>query len=154
MDKIEIKYSIKYSLLKITGNLVFVALGIYLLYITDFDELREFKIGNFIIPLMSILFIFYFGKKIIIEVLHFRRKIVFTKNGIEVNRRFFGWSDIRKQEIISKKEYTPEYSLEYLEFYLSFQYKSENIQIKIDDYKTSADEIESLLNKFSKNTNT
>ena len=150
MDKIEIKYSIRYSLQKITWNLVFVALGIYLLYITNFDVAGEFTINNSVLPLLAVIFIFYYGKKIIIEVLHFKRKIIFTNHGIEVNKRFFGWNDIRKQKIISKKEYTPKYSLAYLEFYLNFQYKSENIEIKIDDYSTSVDEIENLLKKFSK----
>ena len=110
MEKVEIRYSIKYLLLEIFGNLVFVVLGFYLLTVINFNELKNFKVKDFIIPLLSILFIFSFGKKVITECLNFRKKIILSRNGIELNKRLFKWQDIRKQKIISKKGSTPKYN--------------------------------------------
>jgi len=62
MEKIEIRYSIKNLLFKVFGNLVFVLLGFYLLKLTDFQEVKNFKIKDYIMPLVSILFIFFIWK--------------------------------------------------------------------------------------------
>lgn len=149
MEKVEISHSIKNSLLKICGNLVFVFLGCYLLTLIDLSELKNLQIKDYILPLVSILFIFSFGKNAIIELLNANRKIILSKNGIELNKRLFDWRDIKKQKVVSKVRTTPKYNFRYSEFYLTFQYKSENIEINIDDYKTSAEEVDRLLKKFS-----
>lgn len=150
MEEIEIRYSIKYLVLHVFGNLILVALGIYLLALTDFEELKKFKIKDTILPLISIVFILYYGKKAISEFLNYDRKIVFSKNGIHLNKRFFDWNDIKKKKVISKEETTGKYHFTYLEFYLKFQHKGNTIEIKIDGYTTSADEVKQLLKRFSK----
>lgn len=150
MEEIEIRYSLKYLVWHVFGNLIFVALGIYLLAITDFEGLREFKIKDALLPLVATVFILYYGKKAISELLNYDRKIVFSKTGIHLNQRFFGWNDIKREEVVSKQETTAKYNFTYLEFYLKFRHKGNAIEIKIDGYNTSADEVKQLLERFSK----
>lgn len=150
MEKIEIRYSILYSILKIIGNLVFVGLGFYILSLIKFDEWTEFKISDYLFLIVPILFIYLFGKKIIVEFLNFNKKIIFSEAGLEFNKKFYEWNNIKKQEVVLEKDYSGKYSSKYEELYLRFEYFKETVLINVEDYKTTEDEIKTLLTKYSK----
>lgn len=157
MHTTEIKYSIKKSLLNSIFDYIIFIFGFYLLSLVKIEELKVFTFNNYFIPALSLIFIFFYGKRVIIELLNFKNKIIFTKEQLQINSNVYKWSDISKQKIIAKKEYTPKYKIEYEEFYLSLCHKKEIIEIKIDNYSLNSDEFKELLIKYSKsnpNTNT
>lgn len=153
VNTIEIKYLKKYCLLNALGNLVFVILGFYLLILLrfDLDSIQKLKLSDYFVIGISILFVFSFGKKVIIELLSFNKKIIFSKNGIEIDRKIYSWQNISKEKIISKKEYTSKYRIEYQENYLNFMHKNETVEVKIQSYNTDEHKIKLLLEKFKKN---
>lgn len=154
MESTEIKYSLKYSLLNSAFDYIFFFFGFYLLSLIDFDELKIFSFDVYFLPVLSILFIFFYGKRIIIELLNLNNKIIFSKQHIQINNRVLNWLDITKQQIITKKEYTSKYRIEYEEYYLSLFYKKEKIEIKIDNYNLKPEEFKALINKYSTIKNT
>lgn len=154
METIEIKYSIRKSLLNSLYDYVFFILGFYLLSLVDIDELKNFNFNTYFIPILSFFFILAYGKRIFLELLNFKNKIIFSKNYLEVNNKIINWLDITKPKIISKKEYTSKYRIEYEEYYLSLFYKKEKIEIKIDNYNLNPEEFKSLINKYSTSKNT
>ena len=123
MESTEIKYSLKYSLLNSAFDYIFFFFGFYLLSLIDFDELKIFSFDVYFLPVLSIIFIFFYGKRIIIELLSLNNKITFSKQHIQINNRVLNWLDITKQQIITKKKYTSKYRIEYEEYYLSLFYK-------------------------------
>jgi len=153
LETTEIKYSLKYSLLNSAFDYVIFFFGFYLLSLIDIDELNIFSFKVYFLPVLSIIFIFFYGKRIIIELSNLNNKIIFSKQHLQINNRVLNWSDITKQQIITKKEYTPEYNLEYEEYYLSLLYKKEKIEIKIDNYVINSDEFKELLTKYSTTKN-
>jgi hypothetical protein len=102
-----------------------------------------------VLPVIAVIFIIGYGKKAVIILISLNKKIIFSQQGIELNNTFYDWKNIKYQKVIAKKEYTPKYKFEYQEFYLSFIYKQETIEIKIDDYKVSENEVKELLKKYT-----
>lgn len=150
MQTTEIKYSIKKSLLNRIFDYIIFIFGFYLLSLVKVEELKVFTFNNYFFPALSLIFIFFYGKRIILELLNFKNKIIFTKEQLQINSNVYKWIDISKQKIIAKKEYTPKYRIEYEEFYLSLCHKKDIIEIKIDNYSVNSDEFKELLNKYSK----
>lgn len=150
MEKIEFTYSLKNLIINILGNLFFISVGLFLFTIVDFSEIKIFKLSAFIIPLVSITFIYSYGKALVIELLNFNKKIIFSNNGVEYDEKKFEWNNISKPKVISKKGYENKFEIE--EVLLTFQYKTEKIEIKIDNYNTNSEEISSLLKKYKGNS--
>lgn len=150
MQTTEIQYSIKKSLSSSIFDYVIFILGFYLLSLVKIEELKVFTVNNYLIPSLSSIFIFFYGKRIITELLNFKNKIIFSKEQLQINNNVYKWTNISKQKVITKKEYTPKYKIEYDEFYLSLCHKKEMIEIKIDNYSLNSDEFKELLIKFSK----
>lgn len=149
LETTEIKYSLKYSFLNSAFDYIIFIFGFYLLSLININELKVFSFNNYFLPALSLIFIFFYGKRIILELLNLKNKIIFTKDHLQINNKVYKWADISKQQIISKKEYTPKYNLEYKEFYLSFIHKKEKIELKIDNYVLSTNEFKNLLTKYS-----
>ncbi len=149
METTKIKYSIKKSFLNSLFDYVFFIFGFYLLSLVDFDDLKNFNLKTYFFPILSVVFILAYGKSIFFELLNLRNKIIFSKNHLEVDNKILSWSDISKPKIISKKEYTSKYKIEYEEYYLSLFHKKEKIEIKIDNYSICPEEFKTLLNKYT-----
>lgn len=155
METTEIKYSIKKSLLNSVFDYIIVIFGFYLLSLVEIDKLKVFSFNNYFLPTLSSIVIFFHGKRIILELLNFKNKIIFTKEQLQINSNVYKWTDISKQKIITKKESASNSKREYEEFYLSLCHKKEIIEIKIDNYSLNSDEFKELLIKYSKsNINT
>ncbi|PBJ08311.1 HEAT repeat domain-containing protein [Flavobacterium sp. ACN6] len=148
MEKTVLNYSVKGAILNILWNLVFVGLGFYLLSLINFEKFT-FKFADLVLPVIALIFIIGYGKKAVVILFSLNKKIIFSPQGIELNTTFYDWKNIKYQKVIAKKEYTPKYKMEYQEFYLNFIYKQETIEIKIDDYKVSEDEVKELLKKYT-----
>jgi hypothetical protein len=149
----EIKYSLKKSLINSAFDYVFFFVGFYLLNLIDFEVLKTFSFNTYFLPFISMIFILFYGKRIIIELLNLNNKIIFTKDRLQINKCVYNWADISKQKIIAKKEYTSKYNIEYEEHYISLIHKKELIEIKIDNYALNYDEFQDLINKYSNTKN-
>lgn len=148
MEKTVLNYSIKGGVFHIAWNMVFVILGIYFLSLINVEKIR-FKFGDLFLPIVAVLFIIVYGKKAVMTLFNFHKKIIFSQEGLELNEIFYGWKDIIFPRVIIKTEHTAKYNLSYKEFYLTFVYKQETIEIKIDDYVVSESEIKELLKKYT-----
>lgn len=148
LEKTVLNYSIKGGLLNILWNLVFVALGFYLLSLINFEKL-SFKFADIFLPIVAVMFIITYGKKVGVILFNINKQIVFTQEGLEINGIFYDWKSIIFPRVISKEEYTGKYNLKYTEFYLNFMYQQKTVEIKIDDYATSENEVKELLKKYT-----
>lgn len=148
MEKTVLNYSIKGGVFHIAWNMVFVVLGIYFLSIINIEKIR-FKFGDLVLPIVAVLFIIVYGKKAVMTLFNFHKKIIFSQEGLELNEVFYEWKDIVFPRVIVKTEHTAKYNLSYKEFYLTFVYKQKTIEIKIDDYNVSENEIKELLKKYT-----
>jgi uncharacterized OsmC-like protein len=127
---------------------VFVALGCYILSITNFERIT-FTFSHLALPVVAVLFIIVSGIKVVMTLSNFHKKIIFSQEGIELNETFFEWKDIVFPRVFFKTEHTPKFNMSYKEFYLTFVYKQETIEIKIDDFDVSENEIKELLKKYT-----
>ncbi|MFD1604540.1 hypothetical protein ACFSJW_14115 [Flavobacterium artemisiae] len=148
MEKTVLNYSIKGGVFQILWNLVFVVLGIYLLSHTNFERIT-FTFSHLALPVVAVLFIIVYGIKAVMTLSNFHKKIIFSQEGIELNETFFEWKDIVFPRTIAKTEHSAKFNMPYKEFYLSFVYKQKTIEIKIDDYDISENEIKELLKKYT-----
>ncbi|MFD2941730.1 hypothetical protein ACFS3A_16930 [Flavobacterium notoginsengisoli] len=148
MEKTVLNYSIKGGVFHIVWNMVFVVLGIYFLSIINVEKIR-FKFGDLVLPIVAVLFIIVYGKKAVMTLFNFHKKIIFSQEGLELNEIFYEWKDIIFPRVIAKTEHTAKYNLSYKEFYLTFVYKQKTIEIKIDDYDVSENEIKELIKKYT-----
>ncbi|MFC0779144.1 hypothetical protein [Flavobacterium sp. HJSW_4] len=148
MEKTVLNYSIKGGIFQILWNLVFVVLGIYLFSRTDFERIT-FKFSHLALPVVAILFIIVYGIKAVMTFSKFHKKIIFSQEGIELNEAFFEWKDIVFPRVFFKTEHTAKFNMSYKEFYLTFVYKQETIEIKIDDYDVTENEIKELIKKYT-----
>lgn len=148
MEKTVLNYSIKGGIFQILGNLVFVALGIYILSLTNFEKIK-FKFADLVLSFVAVLFIIFYGKEAVMTFLNFDKKIIFLRERVELNQIFYEWKDIVFPRVIAKIGYTAKYNLSYKEFYVTFVYNKETIEIKIDDYDVSENEIKELLKKYT-----
>lgn len=148
MEKTVLNYSIKGGIFQILGNLVLVALGIYILSLTNFEKIK-FKFADFVLSFVAVLFIIFYGKEAVKTFLNFDKKIIFSREGVELNQIFYEWKDIIFPRVIAKIAYTAKYNLSYKELYLTLVYNKETIEIKIDDYDVSENEIKELLKKYT-----
>jgi len=148
LEKTVLNYSIKGGLLNIVWNLVFVALGFYLLSLINFEKIT-FKFADLALPVVAVVFIIAYGKKAVMTLFNFDKRIIFSQEGIELNKTFFEWKDIIFPRVIAKTEHTAKYNLSYKEFYLCFVYKQKTIEIKIDDYNVTENEIKELIKKYT-----
>jgi hypothetical protein len=148
LEKTVLNYSIKGGLFHIAWNMVFVVLGIYFLSLINVEKFT-FKFSNLILPIVAVLFIIVYGKKAVMTLFNFHKKIIFSKEGLELNEIFYEWKDIIFPRVIVKTEHTAKYNLSYKEFYLTFVYKQKTIEIKIDDYDVSENEINELVKKYN-----
>lgn len=145
--RFEIKYSLKNLTFKIIEYSIYVSLGIYLLSLIKLD-FKNYDRNDFFVFAISLLFIISFGRKIIKELGNINNKIILSNQGIEIKGINYNWNSISNPKIISKKEYTSKYRIAYEEFYLSFKNKTENIEIKINDYETNKEKITTILEIF------
>lgn len=148
MEKTVLNYSIKGGVFHIAWNMVFVVLGIYFLSLINLEKIR-FKFGDLVLPIIAVLFIIIYGKKAVMTLFNFHKKIIFSQEGLELNEIFYEWKDIIFPRVIAKTEHTAKYNLSYKEFYLTFVYKQKTIEIKIDDYDVSENEIKELIKKYT-----
>lgn len=148
MEKTVLNYSIKGGVFHIIWNMVFVVLGIYFLSLINVEKFT-FKFSNLVLPIVAVLFIVVYGKKAVMTLFNFHKKIIFSQEGLELNEIFYEWKDIVFPRVIVKTEHTAKYNLSYKEFYLTFVYKQKTIEIKIDDYDVSENEIKELLKKYT-----
>lgn len=148
MEKTVLNYSIRGGVFQILWNLVFVALGFYFLTLINFEKI-SFKFADLVFPIIAVSFIIFYGKKAIMILFNFDKKIIFSQEGIELNKIFYEWKDIVFPRVIAKTEHTAKYNLSYKEFYLTFVHKQETIEIKIDDYDVSENEINGLVKKYN-----
>ncbi|PBI87110.1 hypothetical protein BSF41_30790 [Flavobacterium sp. ACN2] len=148
MEKTVLNYSIKGGVFHIVWNMVFVVLGIYFLSLINVEKIT-FKFTDLVLPIVAILFIIVYGKKAVMTLFNFHKKIIFSQEGLELNEIFYEWKDIVFPRVIAKTEHTAKYNLSYKEFYLTFIYKQKTIEIKIDDYDVSEYEIKELLKKYT-----
>ncbi|WP_289660603.1 HEAT repeat domain-containing protein [Flavobacterium panacagri] len=148
MEKTVLNYSIKGGVFHIAWNMVFVVLGIYFLSLINIEKIR-FKFGDLVLPIVAVLFIIVYGKKAVMTLFNFHKKIIFSQEGLELNEIFYEWKDIIFPRVIAKTEHTAKYNLSYKEFYLTFVYKQKTIEIKIDDYDVSENEIKELIKKYT-----
>ncbi|KAF2340351.1 HEAT repeat domain-containing protein [Flavobacterium tistrianum] len=148
MEKTVLNYSIKGGVFHIAWNMVFVVLGIYFLSLINVEKIT-FKFTDLVLPIVAVLFIIVYGKKAVMTLFNFHKKIIFSQEGLELNEVFYEWKDIIFPRVIAKTEHTAKYNLSYKEFYLTFVYKQKTIEIKIDDYNVSENEIKELLKKYT-----
>ncbi|MBW1655505.1 HEAT repeat domain-containing protein [Flavobacterium quisquiliarum] len=148
MEKTVLNYSIKGGVFHIAWNMIFVVSGIYFLSIINIEKIR-FKFGDLVLPIVTVLFIIVYGKKAVMTLFNFHKKIIFSQEGLELNEIFYEWKDIIFPRVIAKTEHTAKYNLSYKEFYLTFVYKQKTIEIKIDDYDVSENEIKELIKKYT-----
>lgn len=142
-----INYSIKYLMLKVLGNLVFVALGFYFIYKIKFDYVT-YTTTDYFALLIAFAFIFYYGKIVFKEIFSASNKIIISENGISINNVFHPWKTISKEKIFRRKEYTPKYRSEYEEVFLEFSSPKGNVEVKIDDYAIAEEKITQLLKEY------
>lgn len=148
MEKTVLNYSIKGGVFQILWNLVFVVLGVYLFSRTNFERIT-FTFFHLVLPVVAVLFIIVYGIKAIMTLSNFHKKIILSQEGIELNETFFEWKDIVFPRVFFKTEHTAKFNMSYKEFYLTFVYKQETIEIKIDDFDVSENEIKELLKKYT-----
>lgn len=148
MEKTVLNYSIKGGVFQILWNLVFVVLGVYLFSLTNFERIT-FKFSDLALPVIAILFVIVYGIKAVMTLSNFHKKIIFSQEGIELNETFFEWKDIVFPRVLFKTEHTAKFNMSYKEFYLTFVYKQETIEIKINDFDISENEIKELLKKYT-----
>lgn len=149
----EIKHSTKCGIIKILGNLAIVILAFYLISLLEIKKFQLFELEDYFIIMISIIFIVYYGKKGFVNLSRIGTKIIFSEDGIKYKNKLFDWKKIEGEKVISKKGYTPKYRFEYTEYFLVFKYKNEKININIEDYLTSPNEIEKLLKEYRGNNN-
>ncbi|WP_281233041.1 hypothetical protein [Flavobacterium gelatinilyticum] len=148
MEKTVLNYSIKGGVFQILWNLVFVVLGVYLFSQTNFERIT-FTFSHLALPVAAVLFVIVYGIKAVMTLSNFHKKIIFSQEGIELNETFFEWKDIVFPRVFFKTEHTAKFNMSYKAFYLTFVYKQETIEIKIDDYDVSENEIKELLKKYT-----
>lgn len=147
-DEIIVKYSHSGRIIAIATYSIFVILGLFFLF--GF----KFKFNVAAIFMLGILLGFtgYFIFKIISEVKKISQIIIsINKKGIQVkNNTRYLWSEIQLEKIIvkrlvsreSKHDYKPEIN------YLYFFHNNEKIEINIDDFDITDDQLAQVLKIF------
>lgn len=148
MEKTVLNYSIKGGIFQILWNLVFVILGVYLFSRTNFERIT-FSFSHLVLPVVAVLFIIVYSIKAVMTFSNFHKKIIFSQEGIELNETFFEWKDIVFPRVFFKTENTAKFNMSYKEFFLTFVYKQETIEIKINDFDVTENEIKELLKKYT-----
>ncbi len=126
---------------------IFIAFGGHLIYLTR-DSSGKIDIKEDYLTLgLGSFFIIGFAIKLI-KTLTYKRKIIINGQGINYDsKHLIPWNNIKKERIIVKKKYT--YSKygkgEYDAYYLSFKNKNEIIELCLEDYDITDNQVAQLL---------
>ncbi len=141
-----VSLSRSWIIFKVAGYSVFMGFGGYLIYLTRDSSGKINMQEDYLLLGLGSFFIIGFAIKLI-RTLTSKRKIIINSQGITYDsKNLIPWSTITNEGIIVKqKSADSEYNSYYDSYYLSFNNKSELIELCLEDYDITDNQVAQLL---------
>lgn len=135
-----------WMIFKAGGYVFFMAFGGYLIYLSRDSSGKIDLKEDYVLLGVGTFFIIGFAIKLI-RTLTSKRKIIINNQGINYDsKNLIPWSNITKEEVIVKSKTTRgEYNIQYETYYLSFINKKELIELCLEDYDLTDNQVAQLL---------